>query len=57
VIRKDHPKLLARTILMSGDLDGGASQWLGVGYAAVLQKPFELKDLLVKIKNLLPTTD
>ncbi|MSR37699.1 MAG: hybrid sensor histidine kinase/response regulator [Planctomycetes bacterium] len=57
VIRKDHPQLLARTILMSGDLDGGASQWLGVGYAGVLQKPFELKDLLVKIKNLLPTTD
>lgn len=42
---------------MSGDLDGGASQWLGVGYAGVLQKPFELKDLLVKIKNLLSTTD
>ena len=46
VIRDDHPALLANTILMSGDLDGGASHWLGGGYARVLTKPFELRTLL-----------
>lgn len=46
VIREQHPALLARTILMSGDLDGGASHWIGGGYARVLTKPFELRTLL-----------
>lgn len=46
VIRERHPALLANTILMSGDLDGGASHWIGGGYARVLTKPFELRTLL-----------
>ena len=52
VIREDHPNLLANTILMSGDLDGGASHWIGGGYARVLTKPFELRTLLETLYTL-----
>jgi hypothetical protein len=52
VIREEHPALLANTILMSGDLDGGASHWIGGGYARVLTKPFELRTLLETLHTL-----
>jgi hypothetical protein len=37
---------------MSGDLDGGASQWIGGGYACVLNKPFELGYLIQTMRAL-----
>jgi DNA-binding NtrC family response regulator len=52
MIGERHPALLPRTILMSGDLDGGASQWIGGGYACVLNKPFELGYLIQTMRAL-----
>lgn len=51
-IGDQHPALLPRTILMSGDLDGGASQWIGGGYARVLTKPFEPRVLIETLRTI-----
>jgi DNA-binding response OmpR family regulator len=52
-IGEHHEALLPRTILMSGDLDGGASKWIGGGYARVLTKPFEPR-VLIDILRTIP---
>ena len=40
-----RPGLMARTILMSGALEEDSNDEIGQGYAASLQKPFDLKSL------------
>ncbi len=49
-----RPELLQRTVLMSGALDEDAHDEIGQGYAASLQKPFDLKALAKLISRLAP---
>jgi len=45
-IRAHHPELISRTTFMSGELASDMTQIMGQGYAGVLNKPFDLHQLL-----------
>lgn len=48
-----HPHLVGRTLFMSGELSADMAQVVGQGYAGILQKPFDLQDLLDTLDGVL----
>ncbi|MCA9709278.1 MAG: response regulator [Myxococcales bacterium] len=55
-IQDEHPHLVRRTLFMSGELSADMAQLAGQGYAGILQKPFELHELLDMLDGMLART-
>ena len=52
-IRARYPRLVGRTLFMSGDLSAEMSELVGTGHAGVLAKPFDLGALLQTVDEVL----
>lgn len=56
-IRARYPRLVGRTLFMSGDLSAEMSELVGTGHAGVLAKPFDLGALLQTVDEVLAAAE
>lgn len=55
-IQAEHPRLVPRTVFMSGELSADMAQIVGHGYAGALAKPFDLDELLDALEHALESS-
>ena len=52
-IRAEHPRLVPRTVFMSGEITRDMAELVGQGHGGVLPKPFDLENLLDTLDGVL----